>query len=349
MFDQDYSALRLVRLSSCDEWSAQKEGLSFIFPKEGIGQYVNGSVAQRLMPGDILVCVGGAAGKLRVPQDAELIFWSFSLRLEHLFPLFADEEICLLQRISDTFMRSKWLASSTPLAKKCHRLIEEIPLQQFDLEHRGHLLRVAAAILNEAFKTVCSQRGGLGLEDRIIRVFEGLSPDQVLGWSVEELANKFGCSRRHLNRLFHQYFGFSVGALKMEMRLLKAVTLLRDANTKVINVAEQCGYNHLGLFNTCFKRRFGMSPGRWRKQSALGKIRSPTASRDDAMCPLQARRTGMLTGTAKTSVPASPVNCPFKNTLGAKDLPCVRTGEQAILDHVRLTYPKASNSMPVRT
>ncbi len=31
--------------------------------------------------------------------------------------------------------------------------------------------------------------------------------------------------------------------------------------SKVINVATQCGFNHLGLFNTCFKRRFGISPG----------------------------------------------------------------------------------------
>jgi hypothetical protein len=29
-------------------------------------------------------------------------------------------------------------------------------------------------------------------------------------------------------------------------------------------VAEKCGFNHLGLFNTCFKKRFGTSPGQWR-------------------------------------------------------------------------------------
>jgi Helix-turn-helix domain len=52
----------------------------------------------------------------------------------------------------------------------------------------------------------------------------------------------------------------------MEMRLLKAASLFRNPDAKVINVAEQCGFNHLGLFNTCFKRRFGVSPGQWRKQ-----------------------------------------------------------------------------------
>jgi len=89
--------------------------------------------------------------------------------------------------------------------------------------------------------------------------------------TVDELAVMFGCCRRHLNRLFHQYFGFSVGALKTEMRLLKAVSLLRDVNTKVINVADQCGFNHLGLFNNSFKKRFGVSPGRWRNLASQEK------------------------------------------------------------------------------
>jgi AraC-like DNA-binding protein len=88
---------------------------------------------------------------------------------------------------------------------------------------------------------------------------------------VEELAKKFNCSRRHLTRLFHQHFGVSVGALRMEMRLLKAVSLLADPEAKVIDVAEKCGFNHLGLFNTCFKRRFGSSPGQWRKSVTEAK------------------------------------------------------------------------------
>ena len=59
----------------------------------------------------------------------------------------------------------------------------------------------------------------------------------------------------------------SVGTLKREMRLLMAVSLLRNPTAKVINVAEQCGFNHLGLFNISFKRRFGVTPGKWRAQS----------------------------------------------------------------------------------
>jgi len=99
----------------------------------------------------------------------------------------------------------------------------------------------------------------------MIQVFEKLSSAELLNLSVDDLAVRFSCSRRHLNRLFHQHFGLSITSLRMEIRLLKAVSLLRNPQAKVINVAEQCGFNHLGLFNTCFKRRFGVSPGQWRK------------------------------------------------------------------------------------
>jgi hypothetical protein len=85
-----------------------------------------------------------------------------------------------------------------------------------------------------------------------------------------------------LNRLFHEFFGFSVAALRMEMRLLKAVSLLRDPNIKVINVAEQCGFNHLGLFNTCFKRRFGQTPGQWRKAASPAKVRQTAGIAESA-------------------------------------------------------------------
>ena len=347
MFDQDYFALRLVRLKSSEEWLPHKEGLCFIFPKGGIGQCVNGAVTQRLAPGDILVWEGSPGGRITAPKGTEMVFWSFFVRMEHLLPLFAGDEISLLQEVTDNFKSLKLFSASTALATKCHRLIEEVPSQP-DLEQRSHLLRVAAAVLNEEFKTTHHQRVGLGqVEERILRVFEQLSADQLLDLSVGELAAKFGCSRRHLNRLFHQYFGFSVGALRMEMRLLKAVSLLRDANAKVINVAAQCGFNHLGLFNTCFKKRFGVSPGRWRKRVVQGKIKPATAPGDDGACPLQIKGLcPLFVSAAGSGLPVAPKVSPSGKSSGIKAWPGANVGEQATERYVPLTYPKASNTLP---
>jgi len=265
MFDQDYLALRLNRLESTEEWVPQGQGLFFLFPKAGVGEYVSGPVTERASTGDVLVFSGREAGKVRALNGGETLFWSFSLCLENLFALFASNEISLLQQVTENLKRVKRYPASTPIAVECRRLISEIP-PQFNLKHRSQLVQIAAVVLTEEFRTAQVKRVGfVRTADHLIQVFDELSTNDLLTLSVEELAHRFGCSRRHLNRLFHQHFGFSVAALKMEMRLLKAVALLRDPDIKVIDLAEQCGFNHLGFFGTCFKRRFGTSPSQYWK------------------------------------------------------------------------------------
>ena len=58
-------------------------------------------------------------------------------------------------------------------------------------------------------------------------------------------------------------------ARQIELRLQRARQLLADSNAKVINIAYNSGYRHLGLFNAMFKKRFGVTPSEWRQQNAL--------------------------------------------------------------------------------
>ena len=306
MLSQEHLMLRLVRLKPAEKWIHGANALSFMFPKGGGGKYVSKAVTHHLTPGDVLVLNGMPEneGGLFADDRSEMVFWFFSVKFEHLFPLFTSNEICLLQNVSEGFKGTRLYGVSSPLAGECHRLLAEVS-PQFNLDHRSQLLRVAAAILSVEFKTAQPHRVGfVRAEEHIIQVFEGLSADELMSLSVGELAARFGCSKRHLNRLFHQHFGFSVAAMRMEMRLLKAASLLRDPDTKVINVAEQCGFNHLGLFNTCFKRRFGTSPGQWRKLSGQDEGQSAHLVNDSAACPLRSKGLCPWTGKFDNCQPA---------------------------------------------
>ena len=188
---------------------------------------------------------------------------------------------------------------------ECHRLLADAP-SQFNLDHRGQLLRVISAILSVEFKNARGEKVGfIRVEEHMTQVFEKLSVIELLNLSVGELAEKFSCSRRHLNRLFHRHFGFSVAALRMEMRLLRAVSLLRDPDAKIIHVAEEAGFNHLGLFNTCFRKRFGTSPGKWRKQSALSGNQTNDSPDGKAICPLRSNGLCPWTGSVENCDPTS--------------------------------------------
>jgi AraC-like DNA-binding protein len=284
MFADEHLTLRLIRLVGEKKWEPHERGFCFVFVRGGTGKFAVGSVSQKLGQGDVLVLDGKESGQIGSINNGELVLFSISVLIEHMFPLFSSNEISLLQNLMGSFAPMKFHVAGSPLAVECHRLIGIAP-PPFNLDHRAHLLRVVAVILGEEFKLL--QRGRPGfvtMEEHLIQVFEKLSSNDLLTLPTEELSAKFGCSRRHLSRLFHRQFGFSVAALRMELRMLRAISLLRDANSKVSFVAEQCGFNHLGLFNTCFKRRFGTSPGRWRTLNIKSPARSGPQTGDQSDC-----------------------------------------------------------------
>jgi AraC-like DNA-binding protein len=320
MFMQDHLTLRLIRLQPSNDWANQGEGLCFLFPKQGAGKYASQLATQTLAPGDVLVFNGANRGTLSGLNGGEVAFHYFTACLEHLVGLLAAKEISLFQELTDAFKGPRLYRASSVLARECHKLLSRAP-PQLTLEHRSQLLRIVAAILSEEFKVLRNRRlRPIGVEEHVARVLEDLSSQEILSLSVDELAAKFGCSRRHLNRLFHRYFGTSMAALKMEMRLLKAVALLQAPGAKVISVAEQCGFNHQGLFNSCFRKRFGASPSEWRKETGQAQPSSKPGGpkqedlscqmRARGLCPWSDRRSGFrkppLLNGAHAEPPASP-------------------------------------------
>src|SRR5476651_1514103 len=150
----------MARLKSPEELEQTGEGLTFLFSKGGIGKYTSKTATHRLLPGDILVFNGAAGSKLSLwDVKGEFLFWTFSVCFENLLPLFASNEISLLHNITEGFNAAKIYPASSPLAMECQRLLGVIP-PQFNLNHRGQLIRIAATILSAEFKDGQSQRSG---------------------------------------------------------------------------------------------------------------------------------------------------------------------------------------------
>ena len=136
------------------------------------------------------------------------------------------------------------------------------------LRRRSHMLGLFAAALTTELAP--PPNAAQATTDARIRLRQWLtqSPEaELLSRSVEDLARELSCSVRHFSRLFHEEVGVSFREKQTELRLLKAQQLLTRSDAKVIHVALESGYRHLGLFNALFKRRFGMTPTKWRRQS----------------------------------------------------------------------------------
>jgi hemolysin activation/secretion protein len=94
-----------------------------------------------------------------------------------------------------------------------------------------------------------------------------MSEAELATRSLTQLAEELHCSERHFSRLFREEFHISLRSRQTELRLQRARQLLAESDAKIISVAYESGYRHLGLFNAMFKRRFGVTPSQWRQQN----------------------------------------------------------------------------------
>ena len=90
--------------------------------------------------------------------------------------------------------------------------------------------------------------------------------------SLHDMAERLNCSKRQFGRVFRREFGMPLRARQIELRLQRAQQLLVDSDAKITNVAYDCGYRHLGLFNAMFKKRFGVTPSQWREQNGAKNL-----------------------------------------------------------------------------
>jgi AraC-like DNA-binding protein len=270
MLDPQYLRLRVTRLKGGAKWTEDGGGLCFVFPKGGEATWFCGPEAHPLSPGDVFVFVAGSDSIGLHSGKRGFDFSSFSNRIEHVYPLFTANEIGLLTELVKTFQGGRLYPASSALAAECNKLISEAPTE-YNLGYRIHLLKVAAAVLSAELEALGKSRPGLLRDDdRMAQTFESLSITDMLALPVAKLSWRFDCSQRQLNRFFHSRFGVSVRAWRMEIRLQRAATLLRNPAVKVVDVAQQSGFNSVSLFSCSFKRRFGIWPGQWRDAEQHG-------------------------------------------------------------------------------
>ena len=90
------------------------------------------------------------------------------------------------------------------------------------------------------------------------------------GWniSVPKLAQILKLSESALHKKTRRLLGCSPGAFIESGRLLFALDLLRDSCLTIGQVALACEYGSAETFIRAFKKRYGITPGSWRKSHA---------------------------------------------------------------------------------
>ena len=219
-------------------------------------------------PASALVLTRAARGGLCASQlsGVEIAFFCLepeklggllSLREQHSFKTAASAE--------------KWagrvLAPEHPAAERFKKLCLNYSVS--NLAVRLQLLQLFVDLFGSEFEEEpaegAPEMDGRG---RLRRLLNQMAASEFVELSLSDLAPKMCCSPRHVSRLFRAEVGASFREKQTELRLVKACEMLANSNAKVVEVALTSGYQSNSLFSLLFKKRFGVSPGKWRQQHA---------------------------------------------------------------------------------
>jgi AraC-like DNA-binding protein len=262
--------LTQVILQPGGEWMPDARCWTVARMAEGFGYCLHGGSAHELKTGELVIVGPNSEAAVRATQLAEARLDFFRVVPQRLNGFMTVLECRQLE------------TNSTPAAQRLfHYAAHEAPAQKFarlaalpereSLANRSALLQLwascAGSVLHSSGNGSTLQKN---LEATFRQFISKLSEQDLAESSMADLAAQLNCSERHLSRLFRAEFGMSFREKQTELNLNRACQLLSDPNVRIGSVAVHLGYPHVSLFNSLFKKRFGLTPKAWRQQQLSG-------------------------------------------------------------------------------
>ncbi len=87
------------------------------------------------------------------------------------------------------------------------------------------------------------------------------------GIGVDDVVAHLGCSRRLADLRFRELQNTTIGEAITEVRLEEVRRLLQSTSEPIAHISASCGYRNANYLRNLFKRRFGLTMSKWRRQN----------------------------------------------------------------------------------
>ena len=256
-----------VRLAPGQEWLEPAPDWRFVRISSGAAYWLDAVKPRALSPGEVIILGPAVKGLVRASQLNEVVLHAFGFTPALLCGFFTVAE---RQWLEETDQQApvpvRFLPSTHPMAAKFASLAAA-KLDGKTLTRRVEMLGLVTSVLEEEIdRQARPQARGTSAARRFEQLIEHMPDVEITRHTPAHLASLCGCSARHFNRVFRSCFGVSVRARQTQLRLLRARQLIHETDKKIMEVALDCGYRNLSLFNLLFKRQFGMTPTQARRQ-----------------------------------------------------------------------------------
>ena len=141
---------------------------------------------------------------------------------------------------------------------------------------QGMLFRLFTTILEEHLPDTTLLANPSPLTPPIMDAIAYMEHNYKLQPSLEEVAQYAGFSAGHFSRLFHAQLGMSYSTYLNNIQLRHVQYLLSNTKMSIMDIAHETGYCHGDYLSAQFKKKIGITPSQYRKQSTTGNLRLTT-------------------------------------------------------------------------
>ncbi len=165
-------------------------------------------------------------------------------------------------------------ASSTifPVIRSNHKLetyiqnIDELCDEKhtgYQVAVKGYLYQIIHFLLSEC-ATVIS-KSSKRYTDKIKTVLSYVDAHYAENISVESMAKLCFYSKSYFMKFFKESMGSSFVSYLKDYRLEIASRMLLATDDNILDISSACGFDNLSYFNRSFKKKYGVTPGKYRK------------------------------------------------------------------------------------
>jgi AraC-like DNA-binding protein len=262
--DQSHLTMNSTTIRAGKEWSPHSSGWSVMRVNSGSGYWVQPKSNRDLPAGSVLVASQASHGNIRASRLGDMSLAFYHVKPERLAGLVTVGEGRSLEAAA--LQPESNMRIFPPEASISINLGNVADDAGSTITSRLRLLSLFLGSFENELKQKTAAES-MKAETRLKLFLEQTSPLELLDMSLPDLAQATRCTPRHVSRIFCEIVGRSFRVEQAEIRLRRATELLATTKLKVVDVSLESGYSSLSLFNLMFKRRYGVSPGKWRHSS----------------------------------------------------------------------------------
>jgi AraC-like DNA-binding protein len=223
----------------------------------GRGRLDSKEKSQDLLPGSLMVVSVPGPQAYYLPRDSDS--WEF------VFLVFIGREAIRITRMIEKHIGRVIDSSTVPhTLAMFYDSIEKLFSGEIPdpFKNSEYTYRLCMTLLEETAKIRLT-----GEKHSFDMLIKFLKENIFRDISVEEMARIMHLSRSHFTRTFGREMGMSPRLYLEDLRLKTAMDILFREGSSVKEAAIQCGIPDVNYFCRLFKKRYGISPGKYREEN----------------------------------------------------------------------------------